>query len=68
MSAQGKAMMKTAMNKDMVQMIVDSEPKKEKNKILCVGICTGVIVLIFMALYLARLDTVVRIQSDLEDS
>jgi hypothetical protein len=66
--SQGKAMMKTAFNKDMVQMIVDSEPKKEKNKILCVGICTGVIVLIFMALYLARLDTVVRVQADLEDS
>ena len=49
-------------------MIVDSEPKKEKNKILCVGICMGVIVLIFMALYLARLDTVLRIQSDMEDS
>ena len=48
-------------------MIVDNEAKQVKNRILISGICTGVIALIFCALYLARLDTVVRVQSDVEE-
>ena len=48
-------------------MIVDNEAKAVKNRILISGICVGVISLIFCALYLARLDTVVRVQSDAEE-
>ena len=67
MADQGKAMMKAALSKDMVQMIVDNEPKPVKTRILIGGICIGTIVLIFMALYLARLDTVIRGQNDAAD-
>ena len=60
--------MKAAMSMTVIQAMMDSESKKRKQGIDCMGFSAAVICLIFAALYLARLTSAGNFQTWSEDN